>query len=109
MTSLILPGSAISPTSLRMRAVRLSKICTKQVVSYAFSDRININLTLAALDMAVCCHKPQPGLIIFPPIIVSNTLPPLTGSVWLILAFIEVYPTREIHTIIPLLGTFSAV
>lgn len=38
-------------------------LCTKQVVGYAFSDRIDTNLTLAALDMAVRRRKPLPGLI----------------------------------------------
>lgn len=38
-------------------------LCTKQIVGYAFSDRIDTNLTLAALCMAVRRRKPLPGLI----------------------------------------------
>lgn len=38
-------------------------LCTKQIVGYAFSDRIDTNLTLAALGMAVRRRKPLPGLI----------------------------------------------
>ena len=38
-------------------------LCTKQSVGYAFSDRIDTNLTLAALDMAVRRHRPSKGLI----------------------------------------------
>ena len=38
-------------------------LCTKQVVGYAFSDRIDTNLTLAALDMAVRRCPPLHGLI----------------------------------------------
>lgn len=38
-------------------------LCTKQVVGYAFSDRIDTNLTLTALDLAVHRRSPQPGLI----------------------------------------------
>ena len=38
-------------------------LCTKQIVGNAFSDRIDTNLTLAALGMAVRRRKPLPGLI----------------------------------------------
>ncbi len=38
-------------------------LCTKKIVGYAFSDRINTQLTLAALDMAYRRRKPQKGLI----------------------------------------------
>ena len=38
-------------------------LCTKQIVGYAFSDRIDTNLTIAALDMAVRRCPPLPGLI----------------------------------------------
>ncbi len=38
-------------------------LCTKQVVGYAFSDRIDTNLSLAALDMAVRRRHPSQGLI----------------------------------------------
>lgn len=38
-------------------------LCTKQVVGYAFSDRIDTNLTLAALDMAARRRHPSPGTI----------------------------------------------
>ena len=38
-------------------------LCLKKVVGYAFSDRIDTLLTLAALDMAVHRQKPKPGLI----------------------------------------------
>lgn len=38
-------------------------LCTKQIVGYAFSDRIDTNLTLAALAMAVRRRRPSQGLI----------------------------------------------
>lgn len=38
-------------------------LCTKKVVGYAFSGRIDTQLTLAALDMAVRRERPKPGLI----------------------------------------------
>ena len=38
-------------------------LCTKKVVGYAFSDRIDVQLTLAALDMAVHREKPDDSLI----------------------------------------------
>lgn len=38
-------------------------LCLKKVVGYAFSDRIDTNLTLAALDMAVHRQHPAPGLL----------------------------------------------
>lgn len=38
-------------------------LCTKQVVGYASSDRIDTNLTLAALNLAVQRRHPRPGLI----------------------------------------------
>ena len=38
-------------------------LCTKQVVGYAFSDRIDTNLTLAALRMAIRRKRPAAGLI----------------------------------------------
>lgn len=38
-------------------------LCTKKVIGYAFSDHINTELTLAALDMACKRQKPPHGLI----------------------------------------------
>lgn len=38
-------------------------LCLKKVVGYAFSDRIDTKLTLAALNMAVTRQRPVPGLI----------------------------------------------
>ena len=38
-------------------------LCTRKIVGYAFSNRIDTNLTLAALDMAVGREKPSAGLI----------------------------------------------
>lgn len=38
-------------------------LCTRKVVGYAFSDRIDTNLVLAALDMAVGREKPSANLI----------------------------------------------
>ena len=38
-------------------------LCTRKIVGYAFSDRIDTSLTLAALDMAVRRCKPSTGLI----------------------------------------------
>lgn len=39
-------------------------LCTKKVVGYAFSNRIDTQLTLSALDMAVRRERPSPGLIL---------------------------------------------
>ena len=38
-------------------------LCTRKIVGYAFSDRIDTQLTLAALDMAYRRRKPTEGLI----------------------------------------------
>lgn len=38
-------------------------LCTRKIVGYAFSERIDTQLTLAALDMAYRRRKPQKGLI----------------------------------------------
>ncbi|MCI9364449.1 MAG: IS3 family transposase [Oscillospiraceae bacterium] len=38
-------------------------LCTKQIVGYAFSDRIDTYLALNALNMALRRRKPHPGLI----------------------------------------------
>ena len=38
-------------------------LCTRKIIGYAFSDRINTKLTLCALDMAIQRQKPAPGLI----------------------------------------------
>lgn len=38
-------------------------LCTKQIIGYAFSERIDTNLTLAALNAAVRRRQPDPGLI----------------------------------------------
>ena len=38
-------------------------LCTKQIVGYAFSDRIDTRLTLDALDMAINRRHPSDGLI----------------------------------------------
>ena len=38
-------------------------LCTKKVVGYAFSNRIDTQLTLAALNMAVRRERPESGLI----------------------------------------------
>ena len=38
-------------------------LCTRKIVGYAFSDRIDTQLTLAALDMAYRCRRPPKGLI----------------------------------------------
>lgn len=38
-------------------------LCTRKVVGYAFSDRIDTQLTLAAIDMAYRRRKPDKGLI----------------------------------------------
>ena len=38
-------------------------LCLKKIVGYAFSDRIDTQLTLAALDMAYRRRKPPKGLI----------------------------------------------
>ena len=38
-------------------------LCTRKIVGYAFSERINTSLTLAALNMAYHLEKPAEGLI----------------------------------------------
>lgn len=38
-------------------------LCSRKIVGYAFSDRIDTNLTLAALEMAYKRRKPSAGLI----------------------------------------------
>lgn len=38
-------------------------LCTRKIVGYAFSDRIDTHLTLAALDMAYRRRRPEKGLI----------------------------------------------
>ena len=38
-------------------------LCTRKIVGYAFSDRIDTQLTMAALDMAYRRRKPPKGLI----------------------------------------------
>ena len=38
-------------------------LCTRKIVGYAFSERIDTSLTLEALDMAVRRYKPSKGLI----------------------------------------------
>ena len=38
-------------------------LCLKKIVGYAFSDRIDTELTLAALDMAYRRRRPLKGLI----------------------------------------------
>ncbi len=38
-------------------------LCTRKIVGYAFSDRIDTQLTLAALDMAYRRRRPGKGLI----------------------------------------------
>jgi len=38
-------------------------LCTRKIVGYAFSDRIDTRLTLAALDMAYHRQKPGKGII----------------------------------------------
>lgn len=38
-------------------------LCTRKIVGYAFSDRIDTRLTLDALNMAVRRERPTPGLI----------------------------------------------
>ena len=38
-------------------------LCTRKIVGYAFSQRIDTQLTLDALNMAVRRERPAPGLI----------------------------------------------
>lgn len=38
-------------------------VCTRKIVGYAFSDRIDTQLTLDALDTAIRREQPRPGLI----------------------------------------------
>lgn len=44
-------------------AAVVKDLCTKKIVGYAFSSRIDTNLTIAALEMAVNREKPSKGLI----------------------------------------------
>jgi putative transposase len=43
--------------------VIVKDLCTKKVVGYAFSSRIDTHLTISALRMAVRRERPSPGLI----------------------------------------------
>ena len=55
---------ASTAQSLRGVALAIIKdLCTKKVVGYAFSNRIDTALTLAALCMAVRRERPAPGLM----------------------------------------------
>ena len=55
---------ASTAQSLRGVALAIAKdLCTKKVVGYAFSNRIDTALTLAALRMAVKRERPVPGLM----------------------------------------------
>ena len=58
--------SVDTSTAQSWRGVALAIIkdlCTKKVVGYAFSNRIDTALTLAALRMAVKRERPAPGLM----------------------------------------------
>ena len=44
-------------------AAIVKDLCTKKIVGYAFSNRIDTNLTIAALEMAVTREKTSKGLI----------------------------------------------
>ena len=81
-------------------------LCTKQIVGYAFSDRIDTNLTLAALGMAVRRRKPLPGLIFHSA--ASNTPPTLTVSVSPASASGKACPARAIPMTTPWPKTSSA-
>lgn len=41
----------------------IKDLCDKKIVGYAFSERIDTNLTISALDMAISRRKPGQGLI----------------------------------------------
>ncbi len=57
-------------------------LCSRKIVSYVFSDRIDTQLTLSVLDMAYQRRKPLKGLI-FPIVIgVCSTPQRHTESVW---------------------------
>ena len=47
----------------RLYLAVVKDLCTKKAVGCAFSSRIDTQLTLAALDMAVRRERPGPGLI----------------------------------------------
>lgn len=44
-------------------AAVVKDLCDKKIVGYAFSSRIDTNLTIAALEMAVCRQRPEENLI----------------------------------------------
>ena len=44
-------------------AAIVKDLCLKKIVSYSFSSRIDTNLTVSALKMAVNRQRPQNGLI----------------------------------------------
>ena len=56
-------------------------LCTKKIVGYAFSQRIDTQLTLDALNMAVRRERPAPGLI-FHSDGASSTPPRPSGKGW---------------------------
>ena len=80
-------------------------LCTKQIVGYAFSDRIDTNLTLAALGMAVRRLCPASSST---PTAASNTPPTLTVSVSPVSASGKACPARAIPMTTPWPKTSSA-
>lgn len=47
----------------RLYTAIVKDLCTKKIVGYAFSNRIDTDLTVRALQMAVQRQHPEPGLI----------------------------------------------
>ena len=81
-------------------------LCTRKIVGYAFSKRIDTQLTLAALDMAYRRRKPAKGLI-FHRTGGCSMRPGPTGNDWMPMAFARACPAEETPTITPLPKTSS--
>ena len=83
-------------------------LCTKKIVGYAFSQRIDTQLTLDALNMAVRRERPAPGLIFHSDRGVQYAAARPSASVWLPWASGRACPARVTPTTTLWRKTFSA-
>ena len=85
-------------------------LCTKKIVGYAFSQRIDTQLTLDALNMAVRRERPAPGLIFHSDRGVQYAAAAFrpSASVWLPWASGRACPARVTPTTTLWRKTFSA-
>ncbi len=83
-------------------------LCTRKVVGYGFSDRIDTQLTLTALDMAYLRRRPGKGLIFHSDRGVQYAARP-TGNAWRPTAFNRVCPAGVTPTTTPQMRISSVV